>query len=291
MNPEKLIKVFQATIKSVDESKKTVVAVVSTKKTDRDGDVIPPDSFKKRIKTYRDHPVFLSSHQYRSLQSQIGEALNVKITEDGLEATFQYYVGQGNPEADWAWLLAQKNIAAFSIGFIGWDYEWIREKNDAGIELITGRTFTEVELLEISQVVVPSNRGALQMSRGNQQIEAGVLELASKAFADGTLKELDSFCKCGTEKTRAILAEKNLCTDCKRSVSEADMKVITEKAKAIEAEAAAKAAADAEAKAADATLSGTRHYFDTVLGNGQKAPSSPNEIVSVVSDVFASVLK
>lgn len=182
----KLTKIFSSEVKSVNEQNQTVVAVVSTKKTDRDGDIILPEAFKSRLKVYKDHPVFLSSHKYGSLLSQIGEAESVKITEAGLEATFKYYVGKGNPEADWAFELAKQGIAAFSVGFIGHDWEPIEDKDS---KMIVGRTFTDVELIEISQVVVPSNRGALQMGRAAAAVEIEMMEAVEKSFASGKLTE------------------------------------------------------------------------------------------------------
>jgi HK97 family phage prohead protease len=177
VSEKKIIKFYKTEIKSVDSDSMTVEAVVSTKSVDRDGDIVTPQAFEKRIKTYKAHPVLLSSHNYGDLLKQIGEAVKVKVTDSGLEATFKYYAGMGNAEADWAWVLAQKGIASFSIGFIGHEFDYIRQK-DGEAEMITGRKFTDVELLEISQVVVPSNRQALQMSVDSNEL----CELALKSF-------------------------------------------------------------------------------------------------------------
>lgn len=183
---KKITKFFASEVKSVDDKEFTVTAVVSTKKEDRDGDVILPEAFKGRMKHYKDHPVFLANHRY-DVQSIIGEAKTVKITDAGLEATFKYYVGQGNPTADWAFNLAKNGIAAFSVGFIGHGWEPIVDKEN---NYVTGRTFTDVELIEISQVAVPSNRGALQMSRQAAIAELEVLEAVAKGFQEGKIAEV-----------------------------------------------------------------------------------------------------
>jgi hypothetical protein len=141
-----------------------------------------PSAFEKRLKIYKEHPILLSSHNYYDLTKQIGEAIGVKITESGLEAKFKYYAGLGNAEADWAWVLAQKGIASFSIGFIGHQSDPIIEKDENGIERYLGRKFTDVELMEISQVLVPSNRGALQLSASRATEELELCELVSKSF-------------------------------------------------------------------------------------------------------------
>lgn len=188
---QKIIKIFQAEIKSVDVDNKTLTVLVSSNKVDRYGDVVLPEAFKKHLKIYKAHPVLLSSHDYYDLRKQIGEAKSVKITEEGLEATFVYYAGEGNPEADWGWTLAQKKIASFSIGFMGLDYEWIKEKDkDTGNEYITGRKFTEIELLEISQVLVPANRQSVQERIAYANESKKMAELVVNAFDTGELNEV-----------------------------------------------------------------------------------------------------
>jgi HK97 family phage prohead protease len=181
---EKFIKIIRAEVKEIDNDKHTLTAVVSTKKVDRDGDIIEPEAFKKRLKNYNEHPVLLSSHVYWDLRKQIGKALKVSIEDNEVVTKFEYFVGQGNEEADWAWVLAQKGVAAYSIGFMGHAFDWIKEKDAEGNERITGRKFTDIELLEISQVLVPSNRGALQSSRSFAKEQIELCELVSKSFKD-----------------------------------------------------------------------------------------------------------
>jgi HK97 family phage prohead protease len=181
---EKFVKIIRAEVKEVNLDEFTLTAVVSNKKTDRDGDVVLPEAFSKRLKTYKDHPVLLSSHNYADLRKQIGKALSVSVEDNEVVAKFQYFVGEGNPEADWAWVLAQKGIASYSVGFMGHQFDWIKEKDEEGSERITGRKFTDIELLEISQVLVPSNRGALQQGRSMAQEEAELCEMAIKGLKD-----------------------------------------------------------------------------------------------------------
>lgn len=184
----KIIKFFRPEIKGIDEKEFTLEAVVSTKKVDRDGDIVEPGAFKDNLKYYKDHPVLLSSHDYSDLRKQIGEASKVTLTEAGLEMKFKYYVGMGNPEADWAWVLAKQGIASFSIGFIGHESEYIEDKEK---NVVTGRKFTKVELLEVSQVVVPSNRQALQLSASQAQEELELCEAVQKGFAEGKFQEVE----------------------------------------------------------------------------------------------------
>lgn len=163
---EKICKIFQCEVKSVDQNNHTVDVVVSSGSTDRHMEAVSPEAFKKRLKTYKAHPVLLSSHDYGDLMKQIGEALSVSVKDGQLVAKFKYYVGEGNTEADWAFNLASKKVASYSIGFIAHKYEnsdisWEQAKADNK----PLRTYTDVELIEISQVLIPSNRDAVQERR------------------------------------------------------------------------------------------------------------------------------
>jgi HK97 family phage prohead protease len=123
---------------------------------DRDEEVILPAAFEKTLPIFLKRPVLLSSHSYSTLTSQIGEFVDIKIKGKGLFAKPKYYINEGNPEADWAYKLAQHNMAAFSVGFIP------KKADEGKSDKDPRRTYTEVELLEISQVTVPSNRDAIQ---------------------------------------------------------------------------------------------------------------------------------
>jgi HK97 family phage prohead protease len=184
---DKFLKVFKAEVKDINTEKHTLTAVISTKKTDRDGDIVDPLAFKGKLKNYKEHPVLLSSHNYSDLRKQIGKANKVDISDNEVTAQFEYFVGLDNPEADWAWVLAQKGIASYSIGFMGHAFDWIKEKDADGNERITGRKFTDIELLEVSQVLVPSNRGALQEGRSLAQESVELCELAIKSIDKGEL--------------------------------------------------------------------------------------------------------
>lgn len=182
---EKILKVFRAEVKSVDEENHSVVALVSTKSIDRDGESILPEAFKKRLKIYKDHPVLLSSHRYDKLTQQIGMAESVKVTDEGLEAKFKYFVGQGNQEADWGFNLVKNGVGAYSVGFIAHGYEDQPINEDTKVGKKPYRIYTDVELIEVSQVLIPSNRDALSNSLSAENvdpIEKEMCELAIKSF-------------------------------------------------------------------------------------------------------------
>ncbi len=155
-------KTFRAELKEPDEDGSLNMFIpVSTASIDRDSEVIEPSAFKKTIPKFMKHPVLVASHDYRDLTNQIGEWTKLKITDDGkgIEGKPKYYIGMGNDQADWAYKLAQKGVAAFSIGFIPTKWE-----DGDGVKSAK-RTYQEVELLEISQVIIPSNRDAVMSMR------------------------------------------------------------------------------------------------------------------------------
>ena len=183
---EKIRKVFQATVKGVNEQSKRITVLVTSENEDRQGDVVVKDAIFKRIDQYMKHPVLLASHDYYSLQNNIGKAIGLKASPDGVEAEFEYFAGKGNDEADWAWELAKLGIAAYSIGFMAYGWDPITKVDPASSQTFTtGRKYTDIELLEISQVTIPANRDAVQ-----NMISIG--QLAVKSFEEGKLQEHDA---------------------------------------------------------------------------------------------------
>jgi len=170
-----IFKTYRAECKEVDleDGSLNMFIPVSTDSIDRDGEVVEPTAFKKTLPKFMKRPVLVSSHDYRDLTSQIGEWTKLKITENGIEGRPRYYIGQGNEQADWGFKLASKGMAAFSIGFI--PKEWV---DGDGVKE-PRRTYKEVELLEISQVIVPSNREAIQSIRSK-----GVDPITNKLMDD-----------------------------------------------------------------------------------------------------------
>lgn len=178
--PKKMNKIYIAQVKSFDDENKTAEVVISTDKPDRDLEIVTPESFKSRLKGYMKHPVLLSSHQYRDLTAQIGKAEKVKVEDKEVTARFKWFVGQGNSQADWGWYLVTQGISAFSIGFIPHAWENVdRDKTGAY------RKYTDIELIEISQVLIPSNRGAIQngIDQG-EGVEKELCEMAMKSVKD-----------------------------------------------------------------------------------------------------------
>ncbi|HUX16288.1 MAG TPA: hypothetical protein VMW52_07425 [Phycisphaerae bacterium] len=175
----------------VDLANRTISGVASTINLDRDGEVILPSAFAARLAGFTgSHSPFcarhLSARWSDSKPAQIGWVMEVKIERQRVRCGFRFATTATAEE--WWTLAADPNGKgiAFSIGFIPvrWVYgsvaDLVREFpelkapfKEAGLkDEDRVRVYTEIELLEISAVEVPSNRQALQL-------------LAAKAYAAG----------------------------------------------------------------------------------------------------------
>jgi len=174
-----IFKTFRAEVVKIDDKEEGVIDMLipmSTDSVDRAGESIDPKGWKKYLKAFMKRAPLVSSHNYHGLQNQIGELLDLQITEKGLLAKPKYYINQGNSEADWGYFLATKGMAAYSVGFI--PVKWVDSKDEPK------RTYTEQELLEISHVIVPCNRDAIQ-------------EMRSKSIDPVTNKTIDDILEAG----------------------------------------------------------------------------------------------
>jgi len=167
----KVTKLFAAETKAIDDHR--IHAVLSTEAKDRDGDILRVAGWN--LDNFMKHPVLLSSHNYGSLLSQIGEWEDVSVKSKRLEGVAKYYVGQGNDEADWGHTIAREGKAAYSVGFIP-DMSLAKElKGDS--DWFINYEFNGQELLETSHVTIPSNQDALQTAKAKGLIHPAVLDI------------------------------------------------------------------------------------------------------------------
>ncbi len=167
--------------KGVDVAERVVDGIASTIHIDRDGEIILPSAFAARMDKFMgSNAPFAAAHTHRSQSgapTQIGWVMEMAIEADRVPCKFRF--ATTSVAEDW-WKLASdpkgKGIA-FSIGFypIRFVYgsagdlvkqfpELRKPLKDAGVDDEDKlRVYTEIELLEISGVMAPSNRESLQM--------------------------------------------------------------------------------------------------------------------------------
>lgn len=202
MSEPKLRLATAAKIESIDPERFTVRALVSTGDLVRDHAIVLPSAWQRRIKFYQDNPVLLWCHPWSDDASDkapwvvIGKAIEIEVQPDGLYCTFQYAVNE-NPQAKLVFdLVAGGYLRAFSVGF--YPYRSIKrfssESEKAALPeyaraaLESGEcteVFTDVELWEISQVWIGSDRRALAQAVRDGRVDD---ELAARVQGDITME-------------------------------------------------------------------------------------------------------
>ncbi len=130
--------------------------VASTGAVDRYGDTVAPEGW--RLDAYRENPVVLWAHDYR--RPAIGRAQSVWRDGGALLARLEFAPTEFAREVEG--LYRQGYQQGVSVGFRPLRFE---ERRDARSGAFLGIRFLEQELLEISAVPVPANRGALMERR------------------------------------------------------------------------------------------------------------------------------
>ncbi len=190
-------KLIRAETKVLDAKKGLVSATVSSETRDRDGDIIRVAGWD--FTNFMKHPVLLADHNYRSIQSQIGEWEKMEVMKGRktVEGIARYYINEGNDDADWGFKLAEKGMAAYSVGFIP-DMEKATPLGESK-DMFGPLEFNGQEMLETSHITIPSNPDGLQRMKGFDQhpVIAGILEemlgeveLDPKALDEERFREL-----------------------------------------------------------------------------------------------------
>lgn len=186
----RITKMVVPEIKIIDTTKGRVQATVSSEAEDRDTDIIRQKGWV--LDYFNAHPALISSHDYTKLTNQIGNWEDMSIKGKTLTGVARYYIGEGNPEADWGYKLAEKGFAAYSVGFL--PLEWKEREPDTLSRPASwsgGFEFTKQELLEVSHVTVPANPDALQLiAKGGFLPE--ITQIAKGILSDKVLENLHS---------------------------------------------------------------------------------------------------
>ena len=197
----------------VDLANRTITGIASTIQVDRDGEIILPGAFKARLGKFTGgSSPFLTAHTHRTSTGdpgQIGWVVEIKVEKTQVPCKFRFVDDTDSAAERW-WKLASdpngKGIM-FSIGFIpvrwvygsaldlGREFPEIRQPlKDAGVsDEDRLRVYTEIELLEISAVPVPSNREAVQMLAAQMAGKdgEGALDEFEKQIAKSVVEQLD----------------------------------------------------------------------------------------------------
>ena len=160
-------------VKELNIEGRSLTAYGSTADMDRDGESIAPEAWRKTIQQFKSVPL-IWAHDYRI--PPIGKATDFEIDARGLKFRAEFADTEFGNEI-WG-LYRDQYLNSFSVGFIP------KQATEGHQQHEPNRTFTEVELLEISAVGVPANPFAT--------VERGVAVVAFKSVDSFTCaKEAD----------------------------------------------------------------------------------------------------
>src|SRR5574343_497796 len=187
-------------VRSVDAKSRTVTAMASTPEVDRYGSIILPSAFAAYMDRYMANPVLLDNHRQNG--DPVGRCIDYRITESGLEMTFEFAPTTAGDE----------KLALYSGGFMrGFSvagqmrdvvFAWDEEERKAALTafartaLSNGQAdfvITSLELLEVSCATIPANPGAMARAVAEGSIDPEVARglFLARAMPDPAAEEPD----------------------------------------------------------------------------------------------------
>ena len=154
------------------EGEKASVDYITTKKADRDGQIVVPSGID--FSEYRMTPVVLWCHDYKSEEMPIGKNIWIKSDEKGIIAKTVYHTRPGSLGEKVYNYLADGFPLASSIGFVPIEVKQPDEYSDLDIKSLgldledlkkaPNGVFTKSLLLEYSRVPVASNAHSINIA-------------------------------------------------------------------------------------------------------------------------------
>lgn len=175
------MKFFYPHVKAINAENRRITVCISMDEIDRHNERIEISAIAEALKGYTANSVVLGDHQHRLAtgeSSVIGHAPpdSFKVLADAVDMDIVFSTTK-NAETYWI-NFRDGHQKAVSIGFI--DLEWRFEKIDGRKIYVT----TKLELLELSCVAVPANRGALIKAKGMFDRQAVEKDEQPSAFPD-----------------------------------------------------------------------------------------------------------
>lgn len=193
-------------VRGIDTEARTVTGYASTGNVDRYGEVVEPGAFARDLPRFlSERHLFAANHNYVTWDSEpsiIGRITEGRIDDKGLFITAAF---DSDPLAEKWWTKYKSGtLNSFSIGFIPlkWEDRQIKCGDDAAAAK-TVRTYTDVELLEISAVPIPANRESIVTNSFDPDEFAGFIERLTDL--DGKYTDLDRYLRSGFSQVLAQL--------------------------------------------------------------------------------------
>lgn len=200
---------FHCQVKGFDLQAKTVTVIVTTGSLDRDNEIILPSSLDELLYIFEENPLLLWGHKQRGEpEDALGHAIKFTRLADAWEVTFRYAVDVNEKAAKVFDLVVDGTLRAYSIGFI--PHAWVTTRSPsealAGLpsyarELlqmgVCKTVYTLIEVVEISNVLIGSNRDAIRRAAakglvGAENFEEETMQDRSQAPLAATIKAVES---------------------------------------------------------------------------------------------------
>ena len=152
--PERM-RTVKALVKQISAEARTVIAVITTTKRDRQGDIV--ESKGLDFENFMLNPVVLWAHQYGMLP--VGKVIEVNKQTKKVSVTVKFATHTFADEV--FGLYKDGTLNAWSLGFIPDEVEALEDAEGKAIPLWEGAHIKSAEVLELSAVTVPANSEAL----------------------------------------------------------------------------------------------------------------------------------
>lgn len=190
---KKVTKLFNTTIKSVDEENRTITFCFSDDQEDRMHEIVDQGSWQ--TKNYEQNPLILWGHDPSQPENVLGQGIDLNLNVGGKSyVTAQFDDDETNPKAGLVFRqLVKRTLRCVSAGFIPHSYN---TDDDTPV-------LKDNELLEISIVPIPANPRAVALAYKEGSIskkdatwlmdsmrkESDLLEAQMKAQEEHEIKE------------------------------------------------------------------------------------------------------
>lgn len=167
---EKIRKLFNISVKSIDEEKRQATFVFSDNSIDRYGEIVDQSW---DTKNYEKNPIVLWGHDPQAAENAIGTAVELTINDDGKSLMTAQF--DDDPHASLIFNKIKKGILrTVSAGFIPHTIEY---EDDVPV-------LKDNELLEVSVVAIPANPNAVALA-----VKAGEINKKEAAWLMKSMRE------------------------------------------------------------------------------------------------------
>jgi len=195
---EKITKAFSADI-TIEDGERAVIARVSTRAVDREGDVLIPAGC--RTADYEKNPVVFLNHNYWTLP--VGRCAALRKTDDAIIAKTVFAERPADFPADQEWmpdtllaLFKQGVLRAFSVGFLPIESRPASKKDIEEHGDNCRRVFNKWNMMEYSVACIPANQEAVATAVAKGIVSDATAKALGMSQAEIEPEDEEEECEC-----------------------------------------------------------------------------------------------